>query len=162
MEASFQISRAFLRKSHAKRLFKRWWLILIAVLLICPSIIGDLKEGTLSGVSIFALSAVAILVLRFGVNWIRTIRFIDNWVQQQGDKPIAYNFETEEITAESAMGKTQLKWKAFKRLTVTDFHILLELQNSPGSLTLPTAQASPELIGYLRDRFQANALPIRG
>jgi hypothetical protein len=141
-------------------LFKRWWLILIAVFLILPSVIGDLIKGTLDSISIVGLSAIAILILRFGISWFRALRFIDQWIQQQGDNPITYDLDPETITAESQIGKTTLKWNAFKRLTITPFHILIEFKSTPGALTLPTEQAAPELIDYLTERFRENGLVI--
>jgi hypothetical protein len=142
-------------------MFRRWWLILIAIALILPSVIGDLRTGALSGVSTFGVAAVAILVLRYAVAWYRQARSIDDWISKQGGVPIHYQFDEDSVTAESAIGKTTLKWSAFKQLTITSFHILMEFPRGQGALTLPTDQVTPDVFDFISDRFSRNGMPIK-
>ena len=160
MTASFNITREFLRRSHLKRLFRRWWLIAIALVLILPSVIGDLKVGGLSGTSIFALTAVLILVLRFAVSWRRSSNSIDDWVRQQGDEPVHYSFSSDSVTSKSAVGETTLKWSAFSCLKVSPFHVLLEFPRKQGALTMPTEQMNSEVLQYLVATFKKHGLRV--
>jgi hypothetical protein len=159
--SSFTITRQFLRGSHLRRLFRRWWLILIAIAMILPSVIGDLQTGGLSGVSTFGVAAVAILIPRYVVGWHRQARSIDDWISKQGDAPIHYQFDDDSVTAESAIGKTTLKWNAFKQLTITPFHLLMEFPRGQGALTLPADQVTPDICKFICDRFSANGMPIK-
>jgi hypothetical protein len=142
-------------------MFRRWWLILIAIAMILPSVIGDLRTGALSGVSTFGVAAVAILVLRYVVGWYRQARSIDDWISKQGDVPIRYEFDQDSVTAESAIGKTTLKWGAFKQLTITPYHMLMEFPRGQGALTLPTDQVAPDVREFISDRFSENGMPIK-
>lgn len=159
--SSFSITREFLRGSHFRRLFRRWWLILIALAMILPSVIGDLLDGDLRGVSIFGILAMAVFVLRYAASWHRQARSIDDWMTKQGGKPVRYEFEEDSVTVDSMIGKATLKWSAFKQLTITPFHLLLEFPRGQGALTLPADQVSPDLRKFLCDRFSGNGLAIK-
>ena len=161
MTTSFIITRKFLRGSHLRRLLGRWWLILIATVLMLPSIVLDLQAGALSGVSMFGIAALSMLILRFSVAWYRQSRSINDWVTKQGTEPVHYRFEEEFITAESVIGKTTLKWNAFRRMTSDSFHVLLEFPRGQGALTVPSEQLAPDALQFLIDRFTENQLPIK-
>ena len=142
-------------------MFRRWWLILIAIAMILPSVIGDLRTGALSGVSTFGVAAVAILILLYAVAWYRQARSIDDWISKQGDVPVQYQFDTDSVTAESTIGKTTLKWSAFRQLTITSFHLLLEFPRGQGALTLPAEQVTPDVCAFISDRFSENGMLIK-
>ena len=161
MTSSFTITRQFLRGSHLRRIFHRWWLILIAVALILPSVIGDLKTGALSGISTFGVAAVAFCFLLHLVRWHRQARSIDDWILQQGGAQVHYQFEKDSVTAESTIGKTTLKWSAFKQLTITPFHLLMEFPRGQGALTLPADQVAPDIFKFISDCFSENGLSIK-
>ncbi len=143
-----------------RRLLGRWWLIAIAVLLIAPNVIADARSGAFGSVSIFALSALGFLILLFSYAWFRQCRVIDDWVLKQGDQPLIYHFDEDAVTAESVIGKTTLKWGAFKKLTVTPLHTLLEFPRGAGALTLPSDQLTDEVTEFLVRQFQAHGLAV--
>jgi hypothetical protein len=160
MEAEFLMTRRFLRRSHLSRLFHRWWIIAIAILMMAPNVIGDLRSHELGGVSIFAITALGILVLRYSYACFRQFRMIDDWTSKQGDNPVTYEFDLETVTASSAVGKTTLKWSAFKRLVITPLHTLLEFPRGAGALTIPTGQVRRETSEFLIQRFRAHGLAV--
>lgn len=161
MTASFTITRTFLRRSYLRRMFHRWWLNLIAIAMISPSVISDLQRGTLSNISTFGIAAVSILVLRHATAWYRQSQTIDDWISKQGEAPIHYQFGADAITVESTIGKSTLKWSAFKRLTITPFHLLLEFPRRQGALSLPANQVTPEVCTFICDRFSENGLTVK-
>lgn len=142
-------------------MFRRWWLILIAIAMILPSVIGDLRVGALSGASAFGAAAVAILILRYAVAWYRQARSIDDWISKQGDVPVHYQFSTDSVTVESVIGKTTLKWIAFRQLTITSFHLLLEFPRGQGALSLPAEQVTTDVCSFISDRFSENGMSIK-
>ncbi|MGD7651958.1 MAG: hypothetical protein ACQCXQ_02000 [Verrucomicrobiales bacterium] len=161
MTASFKMTRQFLRGSFLRRLFRRWWLILIAVAMIVPNVVGDLQQGALGGVSTFGVVAVAVLVLRYAVGWYRQVRSIDEWLSKQGDVPVRYQFDEDSVTVESEIGRTTLKWCAFKQLTITSFHVLMEFPRGQGALTLPAEQVTAEVCRFICERFSDSGIPIK-
>ena len=68
MEIPIHLTVAFLRKSYAKRLFRNWWKLLIAALMISVSVVPDFLSGHLGTVSVFGLSAMAFCILTLPTN----------------------------------------------------------------------------------------------
>ena len=161
MKASFVITREFLLRTYLKRWLGHWWLIAIAVALIVPGLVTDVRSGQLGVVSITALSVLGILVLRITFAWFRLSRWVNDWARKQGDTPVGYRFEPDTVTAESSTGTTTLKWTAFKKLTLHRDYTLLEFPHRAGALTLPTTQMSKELLDLLVQYFQAHGLVVK-
>jgi hypothetical protein len=72
-----------------------------------------------------------------------------------------YFCDQDSVTVESAIGKTTLKWSAFKQLTITSFHLLMEFPGGQGALTLPADQITPDVCEFVSDRFSENGMPIK-
>ena len=159
MDFEVILTSNFLKKSYFRRLFRSWWKLLIAFVLILFSVILDLRSGTFDQVSTIGLTAMGICIIIYSAVWCKHQKYIKEFTSKQGDAPVAYRLTDETIEAESLLGVTKLKWDAFKMLRIQDFDTMLEFTYS-GALTLPTTQLNNEILDFLKDRFSVHGKKI--
>ncbi len=155
MEFEVKITEAFLKKSHFRRLFRNWWKLCIAFLMIMVAITFDLKSGEIGRISVSGITIIGFCVIIYSVVWTRQTRSIRDWTERQKDKPVRYWLTEESIESESAFGSTKLKWDVFKRLSIRPLDTLLEFPRA-GALALPTSQLRSEVLDFMAERFSAH------
>lgn len=153
MQFSLQLTASFLKRSYARRMFYRWWAIALAVAVTVGIVTMDWLNGSLSAVSIFALSALAFYAAIAGLAWLRQSRALDAWLRMQDGAPVVYSLTPETVESRSAQGAVQLQWAAFRLLVIDDFDTLLVLR-TPGALTLPTAQIPAEALAFMQQQIR--------
>lgn len=155
MQFSIRLTKSFLKRSYARRMFCNSWKLAIAIVLIFVSFVlhGAILISDAS--SVFALSSIGFALLIFGAAWLRQSKMIDDWIRAQGDAPVVYVLSEESVESSSTMGSMRLKWDALYRITITNCDTLLHFQRL-GALTLPTDQVPVEAMDYLKGRFRAH------
>jgi len=160
MQFSVQITYEFLKKSRARRLFKNWPRMALALALIIVALGLEVSHGIWSWRSTVSVTMLGIAILIYAVAWNLQLKQVRSWVSRQNALPVTYRLSADSLSAVSNLGSTELKWANFKELVITDFDIhLVFLEN--GALTLPTKQISPEVLAYLKDRFTSANRPVK-
>jgi hypothetical protein len=153
------LTARFLKRSYAKRIFHRWWLVVIAVIAVSFATRSSILEGPFGLLPMFAFAAFGVYVVLSAVVWTRQSKALDEWLRHQAGAPVIYSLSEEAIESSAAIGSTRLKWDAFRSLTITDFDTLLAF--SPhGALTLPTDQVPPEALHLLKKQFLAHGRKV--
>ncbi|MEY4483471.1 MAG: hypothetical protein RL693_923 [Verrucomicrobiota bacterium] len=160
MKFDVHITERLLMKVAMRRIFRRWPLTLLAVGLIIVSTVMDLRGGLLGAVSIFGLTATAILALIYVAYYLSQRQSIRDWKRMQGSDPVNYELTEETLKATSNLGSTELKWTVFQKLLEHPDYLLLSMGRS-GQLTLPLSDVPAEAVAFIRQRFAALQLPTK-
>jgi hypothetical protein len=159
MEFPLTITPAFLKRSHARRIFRHWLRLVLASVLILIAVGMDVRRGQLGSISAVGLSAIGFCVLVYGATWIRQVMAIREWARRQGTASVVYALSEATVKATSEMGGTELKWEAFSGIVVTDFDTRLVFSRN-GALTLPTDQIPPEALDFMKKQLGAHGKKI--
>ena len=159
MQFLLTLTPSFLKRSYARRIFRGWWQLLIAGVLILVAVGGDILSGHFDSLSAFAVTALGLCVLVYGVAWFQQSRALGDWLKQQGGAPVIYTLSEDAVESSSEVGSTKLKWDAFARLTISDLDVLLVFPRT-GALTLPTGQVPSEALEFLKQRFLAHGKKV--
>lgn len=160
VEFDVHISEKLLRKLTLRHLLRRWPRILLAVVLLGASIALDSRSEQWSVVSIMGCTALALLVVIFGVVYVKQMRAIAVWKSKQGDAPLHYSLDEAVVCGRSHLGATELKWTTFLELVETQDCLLLCI-SSTNYLTLPLHDLPAEAAELIRRKFREMNLPIK-
>jgi hypothetical protein len=154
MQFAVTLSSDFLTKSYAKRTFRHWPRLFLAVALVLGGVFLNFRHG-IGSISEIGLTAIGFAILIYAVTWIRQTRAIKKFIKQQGECPLTYTLTDREVSATSVLGSTTLVWTAFEKLVISDLDTLLFFSSS-SALTLPTSQLSSEILDYICQKFKAS------
>ena len=154
------ITEDLLRRVALRRIFRRWPLTLIAMLLIGCGIVFDLRRGQWTTLSTIGATALGIQWLLFVAIYLRQRRAIGEWARQQGDAPVHYSLKDETICAQSNLGSSELKWTVFRELIEHDDCLLLGFSRG-NHLTLTRADVPAEALEFMRQKFYELKLPVK-
>lgn len=160
MHFDVHITESLLMRVALRRLFRRWPLTLLAMVLIVASTALDLQTGQLGTLSIIGLTAIAIQLMITVTYYVLQRRAIRDWNRMQGSDPVHYELTDEALKATSNLGSTELKWSVFRELLEHPDYLLLNMGRS-GHLTLPLSEVPAEALAFIRERFAALQLPTR-
>lgn len=152
MQFSLNITSAFLRRSHARRIFHHWPRLTLAVVLVLTAIGFEVRRGEFGRVAVFCVAALGFVVLVYALAWFRQAKAIDDWVKRQGGEPVVYTLNEATVEATAQVGSASLKWDAFTKLKISDLDVLLVVKQH-NALTLPTPQVPPDALEFLIQRF---------
>ena len=154
------ITEDLLRRVALRRIFRRWPLTLIAILLIGYGIMFDIRRGQWTTLSTIGATALGIQWLLFVAIYLRQRRAIGEWARQQGDAPVHYSLKDETICAQSNLGSSELKWTVFRELIEHDDCLLLGFSRG-NHLTLTRANVPAEALEFMRQKFYELKLPVK-
>lgn len=155
MQFPVTLTRGFLRRSYARRIFRNWWRILIGIVLIVFVVIEDLCSGHFGALSAAGTTVIGFCLLFYGLAWFKQARALDDWLKTQGPEPVIYTLSEETVQNTSVVAGMALRWEVFARLKISDLDVLLVFPRS-GALTLPTEQVPAEALDFLKQRFLAH------
>jgi hypothetical protein len=159
MEFPLTITGGFLKRSHAKRIFRGKWFLLLGVALIVTGLAWGDPGESVDAVDQFGIISLIFLVAFFSIAWFKQVASINDWVRKQGSDPVIYRLSEDFIEAASNLGSSKLKWEMFHRLVISDLDLLLMFSRN-AALTMPTDQVPSEAIDFLVTKFTNHSLKI--
>lgn len=147
-----QITPAVMRDAWNAYFFRgRFWLLGVAVALLLVPVALDLSSGSLSSMSIFALSAFGLTVVLLVMTYFTGLRRSLSKLEAIVDGKASYTLTEETIEAVSSLGSISLSWSAVAELRKYRESILVGFRGAMYS-TIPASQIPADALAFMVER----------
>ena len=156
MEHTFNITVSQRDADVALRRFifrEAGWATLIAASLCLGYIVYDSLIGDIGHLSIAIISLLLLMVIVYCGGFIIRRKQTASLLKRLEGAPITYRFDETEMSTESALGSSTLKWEMIKKLWI-DPDLILVFYARNGYTTIPTSQIPDDALEFLVTRTQ--------
>ena len=127
--------------------------LLIAILVCIGYITYDLADGSLSIIGVVILTILFILAIIYTVAIVSRRKQMKELLERLGDAPVSYTLNDEELSTESTLGSSTLKWNMIKKLWI-DPDLTLVFYSRSGYTTIPTSQIPSDALNFLSKQIK--------
>lgn len=147
-------------KHHADVALRRFifrglgWSTFVAAALCIAYIIYDGATGGMGYLSIVIITVLLLLALVYAVLVVSRRKQMAQLLKRLGDEPVSYELSDSELSTETALGSSTLKWEMIKKLWI-DPDLTLVFYARNGYTTIPTDQIPSEALIFIADRVKS-------
>ena len=124
------------------------WGSVMAVVLCLAYVAHDFSDGDISHLGVAILTLILILGLGYIAAYVVRRRQMADLLDRIGDGPVFYRLSESEISTQSSLGSSALKWEMIKKLWI-DPDLTLVFYARNGYTTIPTDQIPPTALDFL-------------
>ncbi len=124
------------------------WGAVVAVVLCLAYVAHDFTDGDISHLGVAILTLILFLGLGYIAAYVVRRRQMADLLNRIGDGPVSYRLSESEISTQSSLGSSALKWEMIKKLWI-DPDLTLVSYARNGYTTIPTDQIPPTALDFL-------------
>lgn len=129
------------------------WSTLLAFVLCFAYLVYDVVMGGIGLLSVVVITLFLVLLVVYVVLIRARRKQMAGLLERLGGEPISYRLDDLELSTETSMGGSKLKWEMIEKLWI-DPDLTLVFYSRNGYTTLPTDQVPVEALAFLADRVR--------
>lgn len=129
------------------------WGTAVAVVLCLAYVVHDISDGAISHLGVAILTLILILGIGCIAACIVRKRQMADLLDRLGESPVSYRLSESQISTQSSLGSSALKWEMIRKLWI-DPDLTLVFYARNGYTTIPTDQIPPAALDFLASQVR--------